>query len=96
VAVRWSIGIEAESDRVLTAADVVEFADAVAGNDGIATGIGTMRYGAQLVVEADSRAEAIVKATDAFHAAARTAGLPAAPVVRTEAISELEEEDDLR
>jgi len=94
--VRWSVGIEAEGDRVLALEDVVELADAVAGSDGIATGIGTTRYGAQLVVEADNRADAIGKATEVFLAAARTAGLPAAPIVRTEAISELEESAGLQ
>ena len=92
---RWSVGIEAEGDRVLTLEEVVELADAVAGSNGIATGIGTTRYGAQLVVEADNRDDAIGKATSVFLAAARTAGLPAAPIVRTEAISELEESGDL-
>jgi hypothetical protein len=90
--VRWSVGIEAEGEHVLTVDDVVELADAVAGSEGIATGIGTTRYAAQLVVEADTRDEAIAKATETFQAAARTAGLAAAPIVRTEAISELEEE----
>ena len=93
---RWSVGIEAEGDRVLTTGDVVELADAVAGSDGIATGIGTTRYGAQLVVEADTRDDAIGKATAVFLAAARNAGLPAAPIVRTEAISELDESGELR
>ena len=92
---RWSVGIEAEGDRVLALEEVVELADAVAGSDGIATGIGTTRYGAQLVVEADNRDDAIGKATEVFLAAARTAGLPAAPIIRTEAISELEEAGDL-
>ena len=89
---RWSVGIEAEGDRVLTTSDVVELADAVAGHDGIASGIGSTRYGAQVVVSADSRDEAIGKATELFTAAARTAGLPVAPIVRTEAISEADEE----
>ncbi len=88
---RWSVGIEAEGDRVLALEEVVELADAVAGSDGIATGIGTTRYGAQLVVEAGNRDEAIGKATSLFLAAAKTAGLPDAPIVRTEAISELDE-----
>jgi hypothetical protein len=92
--VRWSVGIEAQGDRVLTTSEVVELADAVAGSGGIATGIGTTRYGAQLVVSADSRDEAIGKATEVFVAAARTAGLPEAPIVRTEAISEADEEAD--
>jgi hypothetical protein len=91
-AVRWSVGLEAQGDRVLTTSEVVELADAVAGSDGIASGIGTTRYGAQLVVEAGTREEAIAKATDVFLAAARTAGLPTAPIVRTEAISEADEE----
>lgn len=89
---RWSVGLEAQGDRVLTASDIVELADAVAGSDGIATGIGTTRYGARLVVEADTREEAIAKATEVFLAAARTAGLPTAPIVRSEAISEADEE----
>ena len=93
---RWSVGIEAEGDRVLSREEVVELADAVAVNGGIATGIGTNRYGAQLIVEAGSRDEAIAKASEEFTRAAAKAGLPPAPVVRTEAISEQEEEDTLR
>jgi hypothetical protein len=91
--VRWSVGIEAEGERVLSREEIVELADAVAGANGIATGIGTSRYGAQLVVEAESRDDAIVRATETFLAAAAAAGLPSAPVVRTEAISEAEDED---
>jgi hypothetical protein len=90
-AVRWSVGIEAEGDRVLTREQVVELADAVAASGGIATGIGSSRFGAQLVVEAGSRKEAIEKATGEFRRAAARAGLPAAPVVRTEAVSEDED-----
>jgi hypothetical protein len=90
--VRWSVAIEAAGDRLLTREEIVELADAIADSDGIATGIGTSRYGAQLVVEAASRDEAIGKATQKFAAAATTAGLPPAPVVRTEAVSEEEDE----
>ena len=88
---RWSVGIEAEGDRVLTREQVVELADAVAVSGGIATGIGTSRYGAQLIVEADSREDAIEKATEEFWRAVRKARLRPAPVVRTEAISEDED-----
>ena len=88
---RWSVGIEAEGDRVLTREEVVELADAVAATDGIATGIGTNRYGAQLVVEAVSREEAIEKATEEFWRAVRKAGLRPAPIVRAEAVSEDED-----
>ena len=91
---RWSVGIEAQGDAVLSREQIVELADAVAASDGIATGIGSSRYGAQLVVDATSREHAIEKATAEFERAAATAGLPPAPVVRAEAISE--EEDDLR
>ena len=88
---RWSVGLEAEGDRVLTREQVVELADAVAGSGGIATGIGTSRYGVRLIVEAGSREEAIAQAAEEFAQAAAKAGLPPAPVVRTEAISEDED-----
>lgn len=91
---RWSVGIEAEGERILRREEIVELADAVAGSNGIATGIGTSRYGAQLVVEADNRDDAIARATATFLAAAAAAGLPPAPVVRTAAISETEDEDE--
>jgi hypothetical protein len=39
-------------------------------------------------VTADTREDAIAAATGIFLAAARTAGLPAAPIVRSEAVSE--------
>jgi hypothetical protein len=89
--VRWSVGIEAEGDRVFTREEIVELADAVAASSGIASGIGTNRYGARLVVVASCREDAIAAATELFKAAARTAGLPAAPIVTAEAISEAEE-----
>ncbi|MEP7023625.1 MAG: hypothetical protein ABJB47_07400 [Actinomycetota bacterium] len=88
---KWSVGVEADAGRVLTRAEIVELADAVAAGNGIATGIGTPRYGAQLVVLADSRDEAIEKGTQELAAAAARAGLPAGPVVRAEAISEDED-----
>jgi hypothetical protein len=90
--VRWSVGIEAELGRMTTREEVVELADAVAASNGIATGIGTTHYGAQLLVEAASRDEAIESATGQFRQAAARAGLPAAPVTRAEAVSE--DEDD--
>jgi len=89
--VRWSVGLEAEGDRVLSREQVVELADAVAASGGIATGIGTSRYGVQVIVEAASREEAVAKAAAEFARAAAKAGLPPAPVVRTEAISEDED-----
>ena len=85
------MGIEAEGDEVLTREQVVDLADAAAATDGIATGIGTTRYGARLIVEAASREEAIEKATEEFWRAVRKARLRPAPLVRTEAISEDED-----
>jgi hypothetical protein len=88
---RWSVGIETEGDRVLDREEIVELADAVAPSGGIATGIGTNRYGAQLVVSADTQDEAIEKAVAEFKRAAAKAGLPDFPIVRIEAMDEDEE-----
>lgn len=88
---RWSVGIEAEGDQVLTREQVVELADAVAASGGIASGIGTTRYGARLIVQAGTREDAIAAATGEFTRAAAKAGLPPAPVVRAEAVSEQED-----
>ena len=88
---RWSVGIEAEAGQVLTREQVVELADAVAASGGVASGIGTSRYGARLIVQAGSQEEAVAKATEEFTRAAATAGLAQAPIVRAEAISEAED-----
>jgi hypothetical protein len=91
--VQWSVAIEAETPdgRALTREEVVELADAVAAHSGIASGIGTARYGARVVVTAASRDEALTAATAVFAAAVRTAGVPPGPVVHTEAIGEDED-----
>ena len=88
---RWSVGIQAEADRTLSREEVVELADAVAAYDGIASGIGSSRYGAQLLVDADTREEAIKKATSQFSKAVEQAKLPDGPIVRAEAVSEDED-----
>jgi hypothetical protein len=91
--VRWSVGIEAEGDRAVSREEVVELADAVAASGGIASGIGSKRYGATLMVQAGSRDEAVDKATEEFTRAAAVAGLPAGPIVRVEAVGEHEAVD---
>lgn len=91
---KWSVAIEVEGDREVTREEVVELADAVAANSGIASGIGTNRYGAQVVVEAGGVDEAIEAAKDVFTAAAARAGLPAWPVVRVEAGGEADVLDE--
>ena len=83
----------AEGDRLLTMEEIVELADAVAPSSGIASGIGTTSYGAQVVVEAPSGDEAVDRAMALFAAAAASAGLPAWPVTRVEVISEEISED---
>ena len=85
---RWSVTVVAEGDRVLTREEVVELADAVAMHQGIASGIGTTTYGAQLVIEAATAEAAVEAAVAALAEAARQAGLPAWPVARAEVIGE--------
>ena len=54
----WSVTLQALGDRELTHDEIVELADAVAGANGVASGIGTKAYGAQLVVKADDKGTA--------------------------------------
>ncbi|MDQ4104220.1 MAG: hypothetical protein M3186_11100 [Actinomycetota bacterium] len=91
---RWSVGIEVQGDRIMKVEEVVELADAVAPISGIATGIGTNRYGAQVVVFADNREDAIARGKEHFANAVQKAGLPVYPIVRVEAISEDDDEAD--
>lgn len=91
---RWSVGIEAQGDRIMKLEEVVELADAVAPISGIATGIGTNRYGAQVIVFAGDREEAIRKGKEHFADAVLKAGLPMFPIVRVEAVSEADDNAD--
>jgi len=86
--VRWSVTVVAEGEQLLTREEIVELADAVAAHEGIASGIGTSTYGAQLVIEAATEEAAVEAGVAALEAAARQAGLPAWPVSRAEVISE--------
>jgi hypothetical protein len=86
------VSLTAEGDRVLTHDEILELADAVAAHEGIASGIGSMAYGAQLVVHAATSDEAVEVAMATFTAAAAQAGLPPWPVTRAETIGE-EDED---
>jgi hypothetical protein len=86
--VKWSVTLEAEGDRVMTREEIVELADAVASHSGIASGIGTPRYGAQLSVEADSREDAVRQASAEFVHAAERAGLPSWPIADIGVIGE--------
>ena len=89
---RWSVSVVADGDRVVSHEEIVELADAVAARNGIASGIGTTSYGAQLVVEAATTDEAAERGAAELRRAAARAGLPPWPVTRVETIAE---DDDL-
>ena len=87
------MSVVAEGDRVLSREEIVELADAVAASSGIASGIGTTSYGAQLVVEARRPDEAVELAVGRVRAGRR-----AAPACRRGPITDVEtigEDDDL-
>ena len=88
---RFSVSIVAEGDREVQLAEVVELADAVAPMNGIASGAGSMSYGAQIVVEAADSDAAVDAALIMFADAIRRAGLPEWPVTRAETISETDD-----
>lgn len=83
----------AEGDRVVSLEEVVELADAVASHDGVATGMGTMSYGVQIVVDAEDSERAAEIAIPLFTAAASRAGLPPWPIVSVDTIGDEEEMD---
>ncbi|MBM3669713.1 MAG: hypothetical protein FJW97_06830 [Actinobacteria bacterium] len=92
---RFSVSLRAEGDREVTLEEVVELADAVATLNGIASGFGTMGYGAQIVVEADTSDAAVDLALEQFTAAVATTSLPPWPVTQAETIGEDEDYADL-
>jgi hypothetical protein len=87
------VSLLTEGDREITREEVVELADTVAGSSGIATGIGTASYGAQLLVDADTRDEAVARGRSLFADAAARAGLPPWPISCVEAVAENEEDE---
>jgi len=88
------VSVVAEGDRVVSHEEVVELADAVAASGGIATGIGTTHYGAQLLIEADDRETARRRGEAEFVRAAKQAGLPDWPVSTVDVLSEADDEPD--
>ncbi len=85
---RWSISLRSDGDRIMEREEIVELADAVAHWSGIASGIGTTSYSAQLVIEAATSDEAVETAIGVFTDAAARAGLPPWPVAWAESVSE--------
>ena len=84
----WSVSIKAEGHRPVELPEVVALADAVAKLGGIASGVGAMAYGAQIVVEADSAEQAVEQAVPLFEAAVAEAELPAWSVTHAEVVGE--------
>ena len=93
---QWSVSAQASGDRELSREEIVELADAVAPAGGVASGIGHTAYGAQLLVEADTRETALERGAAVFTAAAARAGLPAWPISAITAVSQDEDDEDLR
>ena len=89
---QWSVSVQASGDRELSREEIVELADAVAPAAGVASGIGQTAYGAQLLVDAETREAALAQGEAVFTAAAKRAGLPAWPVTAITALSE--DQDD--
>jgi hypothetical protein len=89
---RWSVTVVAEGDQVMSREQIVELADAVAAAGGIASGIGTNRYGAQILVDAEDQQTAIELGQAEFTRAAAVAGLPSWPIVDVAALSENDDE----
>jgi hypothetical protein len=92
---RFSVSIQAEGDREVTLEEVVDLADAVATLDGIASGYGTMGYGAQIVVEADISDIAAEIALEKFAQAVAKTSLPEWPITNVETLAENEDFGDL-
>ncbi|MEI6405213.1 MAG: hypothetical protein WCO64_05505 [Actinomycetes bacterium] len=92
---KFSVSIYAEGDRETTLEEIVELADAVARLNGIASGVGSMGYGAQIVVEAENSDKAVDLAIDQFNKAVSRTELPVWPVSKAECIGEDDDYGDL-
>ena len=92
---QWSVSVQASGDRELSREEIVELADAVAPAAGVASGIGQTAYGAQLLVDAETREDAIERGAAVFTAAATTAGLPPWPISAIRLSEDEDDEDEL-
>ena len=89
------MSIQAEGDREVTLEEVVDLADAVATLEGIASGYGTMGYGAQIVVEADISDIAAEIALEKFVQAVAKTSLAEWPITSVETVAEDDDFGDL-
>jgi len=92
---KFSVSVYAEGSRVVSLDEVVQLADAVAHLDGIASGAGSMGYGAQIVVEANDSNQAVETALANFAEAVARANLPDWPVTEVNTISEIDDLEEL-
>jgi hypothetical protein len=92
---KFSVSLVAHGDREMTLEEIVELADAVAPLGGIASGMGTTSYGAQIMVEADNSADAVLEGQKLFAAAVAKTTLPQWEVTDADTMSEDEDFADL-
>lgn len=92
---KFSVSIHAEGNRVISLEEVVQLADAVAHLGGIASGAGSMSYGAQIVVDAENSDQAVEIAMAKFTESAEQANLPNWPITTAETISEIDDLEEL-
>ena len=92
---KYSVSLVSEGDRVITLDEIVELADIVAPYEGIASGVGTMSYGVQIMVDAENSADAVDEGRKLFEAAIQRTSLPFWPVTNAHAMSEDDDYVDL-
>lgn len=92
---KFSVSVYAEGNRIISLEEIVELADAVAHISGIASGAGSMSYGAQIVVEAENSDQAVEIAMAKFAEAVLEAKLPDWPITKAETISEIDDLEEL-
>jgi hypothetical protein len=92
---KFSVSLVAHGDRDMTLDEIVELADAVAPLGGIASGMGTTSYGAQIMVEAESAVDAVNEGRKLFEAAITKTSLPKWEITDADTLSEEEDFFDI-
>jgi len=92
---KFSVSVYAEGSRIISLEEIVELADAVAHMGGIASGAGSMSYGAQILVDAENSDQAVDIAIAKFTEAVAQAQLPDWPITKAETISEVDDLEEL-
>lgn len=92
---KYSVSLVCEGDREVKLEEIVELADAVAAMNGIASGMGTMSYGVQIMVYAENSADAVNEGRKLLEDAIRTTSLPFWTVTTAHAMSEDDDYEDL-